>query len=848
MILAPGEFALIRDDTKGEVSIYVGPNKTSLAGSDCPVVLDTKTNRFKAVTLDNAIQPFTVAVEGAYIVLENPSQTDTHPQGQGKLTTPQLRTGKRINISGPASFALWPGQSAKVLPGHNLRSNEYLLCRVYDEDAARANANKAVIKTSDAGDTRSATNMPSAKDLTMGKLFIVKGTEVSFYIPPTGIEVVPEHVNGEDRYIREAVTLERLEYCLLVDQNGEKRYEKGPAVVFPKPTEKFVEANIKSNPDGKVKAKKFRAQELTPKSGIHIRVITDYTDTDGTAHKAGEELFITGKESPVYFPREEHAIIKYGEQDVHFGIAIPAGEARYVLDRETGVISLEKGPQIFLADPRTQVIAQRALQLGLCELLYPGNSEALEVNAARLNVEDQDFMGAGGANAAFLNSSYQRSALENESYAAVAAAVTPDANRRGIMIKGSSKALPGDSFDRKAKFTAPRSVILNTKYDGAVTVKLWAGFAMLLVRGNDRRVVQGPGTFMLEYDEVPQVLTLSTGKPKTMDKPFKTVYLQTTANMVTDVVEVETRDFCKLNLKVSYRVNFEGDDPMKWFAIDNYVKFLCDHMRSRIRAAVQKMSVESFYGNHVDILRDIVLGKSADGEARKGARFEENNMRIYDMEVLGINMLNADVEKLLVNSQRDVIQTGMLLEAEKRKLAYTVELEELNRQTAAAKAQTQTTGIELQQRLLEANVRLDMARLQADGHKEAAKIENERSAAEARAEIAKAQHERHIAERHDDIVLSEKEQVVRLTELAAQVEATVKKGAAFTPDLIAALQAFGDKALIERLAESMGPIALITGGKKSVVDIIAELLKGSDVSKHLLAAGAEATKKAASSR
>ena len=42
--------------------------------------------------------------------------------------------------------------------------------------------------------------------------------------------------------MRDALTLERLEYCILVDQNGKKRYERGPQVVFPEPTEAFVDA------------------------------------------------------------------------------------------------------------------------------------------------------------------------------------------------------------------------------------------------------------------------------------------------------------------------------------------------------------------------------------------------------------------------------------------------------------------------------------------------------------------------------------------------------------------------------------------------------------------------------
>ena len=851
MILAPNEYAFISDETKGDVSVFVGPNKTSLAGTDRPVIFNDKTKRFEPVKLEQATRPFQTAPEGWYVVLKNPA--DKNPSGSGKLTTPELRVGKKVNIAGPCSFPLWPGQMAKVVQGHNLRSNEYLLVRVYDEEAAKANWSKAVIKTqtetAPTGESEGTTptktskkteakvladNIPSEKDLTMGKLFVIRGTDVSFYIPPTGIEVVPEQSGGEERYVREAVSLERLEYCLLLDQSGTKRYVHGPAVVFPAPTEKFVSAPIKSNPD-KAQAKKFRAQELTPASGIHIRVISDYTDEAGVSHKAGDELFITGKEQTIYFPREEHAIVKYGEQDVHYAVAIPAGEARYVLDRETGVISLVAGPQIFLPDPRRQVIAQRALDLKTCELLYPGNQEALEINMARLGIEDQDFMGAGGGNAAFLNSSYVRSATENEAYAAVAAAVTPDTTRR-VMIKAASKSLPGDSFDRKSKFTAPRSVILNTKYDGAVTTTIWTGFAMLLIRKNgERRVVQGPGTFMLEYDESPQVITLSRGKPKTMDNPLRTVFLQTTANMVSDIVEVETSDFIKLNIKLSYRVNFEGDSK-NWFNVDNYVKFLCDHMRSKIRNAVQKLSVQDFYSNSTDILRDVVLGKmpSAD-EGKKATRagytFTENGMRIYDLEVLGVALQNPEVEKLLVSAQREVIQNTLNLAKANRDLAFVRESEDLKRQVALAQAETQRATMALQTETAKLKLELDLTVIEANAKAEAEKIANQLAAEKARAEVtavtAAVQRESEEAR----LEIARKQQAIELEKLQAQVQAVVDKAKALNPDFVAALNSFGERAMVEKVAQAMSPMALIGGN--SVMDVLKKLLEGTNLAKHL---------------
>jgi len=834
LILAPNEYALVSDATKGSIDCYVGPFKTSLAGTDRCVLFDNQKKRFRPVSLNEGTQLFYTAPEGWYIILKNAAEGEKHPAGSGKLTTPTLRIGKKVNISGPASFALWPGQMAKVIQGHNLRSNEYLLVRVYDEEAARANWSKAVIKTQTDGEgtatkgvSRANIDIPSEKDLTMGKLFVIRGTDVSFYIPSTGIEVVPEKVNGEERYVREAVTLERLEYCLLLDQNGNKRYVHGPDVVFPRPTEKFVEAPIKSNPE-KAKAKKFRAQELTPASGIHIRVIADYTEKDGTVHLAGEELFITGREQTIYFPREEHAIIKYGEQEIHYGIAIPTGEARYVLNRETGVINLVQGPQIFLPDPRKEVIIQRGLPLNLCEMLYPGNRDALEINATRLGIDDQDIFGASSGEVALYASAAAARGVTD--YDAIGAIATNDTTRK-VMIKGASKALPGDAFDRKTKYTPPRSIVLNTRYDGAVSVTLWTGYAMLLVRKNgDRRVVQGPGTYMLEYDENPQVITLSRGKPKTMDNPLKTVYLLTKANKVSDIVEVETKDFVRLQLKISYRVDFEGDES-KWFAVDNYVKFLTDHMRSRCRNAVKKLGVEEFYSNSTDILRDVVLGKAGADGKRAGTAFDENGMRIYDVEVLNVSMLNKEVENLLSGAQKDVIQNTLFLAAERRKLDFVRESEELKRQTELARAETQRAIMELQVETAKKKGELDLIVLETNARTEAETLAKKLEAEKSRAEIAVVTRRETEVDRELQIALDAKAQEVKINLIRAEVQALVDKAHAVSPDLVAALQAFSERHMLEKVAASMAPLSIMGG--TSVVDVLKKLLEGTALAKQL---------------
>src|SRR5690606_22928545 len=161
-----------------------------------------------------ATRSFAVAPVGWYLVLKNPARDGSHPKTGAINNLIELEIGRKVNIPGPASFALWPGQMVRVIQGHHLRSNQYLLVRVYDEEGAKANWKNAVLRPraeAAEGEAEAIVSAQRPPDLTMGTLLVIRGTEVAFYIPPTGVEVVPD-VDGN--YVREAITLERLEYCI----------------------------------------------------------------------------------------------------------------------------------------------------------------------------------------------------------------------------------------------------------------------------------------------------------------------------------------------------------------------------------------------------------------------------------------------------------------------------------------------------------------------------------------------------------------------------------------------------------------------------------------------------------
>lgn len=293
-VLAPGEYVYTSDQTTGKIAAFVGPYKMSLAGTDQPMIFNPANQTYeRARTVKEAVKNFPYADERSYIILQNPAMDTAQPYPKIATSSSQtpLNHGRKINVKGPGTFPLWPGQSASVISGHQLKSNQYLIVKVYNAEEANKNWSESVMESATAG--MKEVEKPT---LVIGQLMIIKGTDISFYIPPTGIEVVPDH---QGQYVRDAVTLERMEYSILLDESGEKRYVRGPVVVFPSPTEKFIELNS---------IKKFRALELNPQMGIHVKVIADY-DEGGTKYKAGEELHITGETQRIYYPRPEHAQI-----------------------------------------------------------------------------------------------------------------------------------------------------------------------------------------------------------------------------------------------------------------------------------------------------------------------------------------------------------------------------------------------------------------------------------------------------------------------------------------------------------------------------------------------------------
>lgn len=808
LVLSINEYAYVLDETKGHVVCWVGPSKTSLSNSDKLVRFDSKSKSFVKCSYNDAINLFVTAPENWYAILKNPIEGNKHPKPGANNLPEDVHIGRKVNVRGPVSFALYPGQMAKVIKGHALRSNQYLLARVYEAEEASKSAGEM-------RDTEGNVIENSQEKYVNGQILVIKGTEVSFYIPPTGIEVIA--INNDDRkgYVREAVTLERLEYCILKDEDGNKRYVHGPEVVFPEPTETFV-----TSPKGGFI---FRAVELSKISGIYVKVIAEYADEAGTIHPVGEELFITGNDQMIYYPRPEHAIISYDNKMMHHAIAIPEGEGRYIMNRMTGEIKTVKGPAMYLPDPRTEVVVKRKLTETQCRLWYPGNNAVLNYNT--------------NLNEKFVEKSLATADLDTlTAYCSVTSASASLANLE-------AKA----NISRGTSYTKPRTITLDNKLDGVVSIDVWTGYAVNVIsKSGERKVICGPQTVLLDYDQDLERLELSTGRPKTTDNLLRTVYLRHENNKVSDLINVETKDFVRATIKVSYCVDFDKNYMDKWFAVDNYIKYMCDRVRSLLKRAAKEYTIYDFYQNYSDIVRNVTLGLGKDGQLtvedaiaetmnHAGHRFfPENGMFIHDVEVLSIDV-QRDIEEMILDKQADMIRQTLELADAQREAEIAEALSVAEQKKQELRTQELLNKMELQKKEAETKLAIqaeinrqqeaeDKAKKQAEADMQpiidaiAAASEARKNAAHA-AQVARADAENASVQAHQ-AAMAEIERAKQ-----AAYAATVKEiMASITPDLVAALEVGGKCDLMATMAEHMSPYALAQG--ESVVDATQKLLNG----------------------
>lgn len=589
ILVAANEYAYVQDLTKGDIVLYVGPTKISLSNTER--IVELRGDRFVPVRADDAsfgVSAFITASSAQYIVLENPAKEGQQKPIRGSNASSDLLVGRKVVVPGPATFPLLPGQRARVIDGHPLREDEYLVVRYYDHVE---------------GDPHP-----------IGSEVVIRGSDVSFYIPVTGLEVLP---TSKGTYVRKAWR-------------------------FPKP------------------------------GGLHVRVTKPMTVTEGADERdalpaghyaAGTDVFLEDGDG-YFFPSENVEVIAEVRP-----IPIAEKEGIYVRDKATGRITTVTGPTNYLPDPTREEVVPRLLP-------------------------------------------------------------------------------------------------------GPVAVYVPPSYAVLVLGKTKREVVVGPQTRILDYDEELEVLSLSTGRPKTDEHTLDTSMLQIDGNKVSDVVRVKTADHVELDITLSYRVSFPArEDRERWFKVKDYVGLLCDHLGSILRGVARSQPIDAFTANATELLRTAILGE----KPRSGKSFEENGMLVYDVEVLDVNILDPEVKKLLANAQRAAI----VAEVSRRE-------HERRREVNAAEAATFAVTAEL-----------------------------ERARALAAIELRRLEHESTAA-------ALEREAALERSALEARVTAFERQMQALAPELVATLRALGHEQLTAELSKNVAPLAILGGS--SVTEVVGRVL------------------------
>ena len=203
LVLPPGSYAYMQDVTKGVVKTYSGPTVINPTAQERPVVYDAASNTFRSVaSLEEAMRISPIAAEGYYIILRNPAKANKHPDEGSAQPSAEQEIGRTIIVPGPGDVraVAGPGRRGRRGPPPALepvparpRLQRGRGAQELEQGGRQAGGRR--------GRGRAAQPVTASPppDLTVGKQLIIRGTEVSFYIPPTGIEVVREHGDGSLR-------------------------------------------------------------------------------------------------------------------------------------------------------------------------------------------------------------------------------------------------------------------------------------------------------------------------------------------------------------------------------------------------------------------------------------------------------------------------------------------------------------------------------------------------------------------------------------------------------------------------------------------------------------------------
>jgi shoulder domain-containing protein len=868
------------NETSGEILTHVGPTEFTPSAND-RIVRANNRGGYEPAPME--ARPFIIARDGEYVLVENPVASDAPDGGPNGAYVPggnkekELRLGTKKIIPGPCAFPLWPGQSAEVRLAHKLSANQYLLVEVVgplDESApyyrlviASAGLSSVVIDGAEGegeGEARApqveAAGRGQGTQLRVGQRIVIQGRHTQFFIPPTGIEVVPalEESEGRGR-----------------DEDGIAALAAGAREELAK-TLAQVGEGMTARQFSVVKNELRHRQDLSSgERGVMLAALDDaWNDRQlarrsrgvdagrgGTADPYARRAVVLGPKTFCYlFDADGNPRIVRGPARVFPGphdTFLQRGSRRRVYD----AYELGEHQALYL-----RVITPISRD-DLAKRLPPGTAleRAYYEAGAELLVRGLPSVFFPFIEAEVLSPLTREPHVGNDHEGVIVQAIGIDQKsgiyvrdqRTGMvnMIRGETSYLvdprvaehvhrrvPADRWNLWIAHADPhKAATADVVTPWALSVSVPNNEAVLITSRLGRRVVVGPSTELLEFEEQLTPLKLSRGASKDGLAAVTTCFLRVRGERTADEFEVVSSDFVGLRVRLELAAHFEGE-PERWFDVEDPIKLLCDAARARVRDAARAAPAARLFAELPGLVRAALLG------AEGPLRFAENGMTLDEVNVLSFGVVDASLSDLFAQTQREAVslelqgrQARLRLEAARARDAVDAEEYALLRQSAQRGAEARKADANDEHAVTELKERLaherEHAELRARQAREQMVLAHEREHERQRAELAAANRV-HLAEaeaKAQKLVDASAEARARaMAEIeretaAALSAADVQRLRAIQAELVAALHAAADSEVLKAAANNMNLVSLLGG--RSPAELLGQIVRGTPLAR-----------------
>lgn len=857
------------NETSGEILTHVGPTEFTPSAND-RIVRANGRGGYEQARME--ARPFIMARDGEYVLLSNPVEQVNAEDGRNGAYVPggnkekSLAMGTTRVIPGPCAFPLWPGQSAEVRPAHTLGSNHYLLVEViadvdeqapYYELVMRSADQSSVVIENEDGVEEQIEALPTVERgrLRLGQRIVIQGRHTQLFIPPTGIEVVA----ALDDRVDPSDGVATLAPAIADELQGMLRQ---------------VEAGITTRQFSVMKNELRHRNELP--SAVRAIMLTALDDL--FERKGRKKSRTGGPTSDALDPYARKAVV-LGPKN--FCILFDAdGNPRVV----RGPARVFPGPHDRFLHRGSKRRVYNAYELGENQALWLRIIKRIARDELQRHLPagvelDQDVYEAGAEllvrgqpsvffpfiEAEVLHPDTREPHVGNSHDDVIIDAIGID-QKSGIYVRdlrtGMVKMVRGETtylVDPRREEHVMRRVTADQwnlwighaepqKRTTSDVVTPWAlsiivpnNEAILITSRHGRRVVIGPRTELLEYEEQLTPLHLSRGASKNSHDRVTTCFLKVKGGRVSDTFEIESADYVRVRVRLGVAGHFAGEAE-QWFSVDNPVKLMADTLRARLRRAARGVLATKLLLSLPALVDETFFPEGGKLE------FPENGMVVDAVDVLGAQLANADLAKAFSDVQREAVSLQLKDEQAARRLASArlhdeIDQEEHQIQRRAHERLATTNRAEVED---EHSVELRRLELTADrrdteqGRRHAGALKEADFEAKRRQAVASAAATVRQLEADAEaqalqtvgsvkVTQAEAEAAVNRKTAQALASAEAERLKAVTPELVGALHAASDSEVMKAAAENMNLVALLSG--KSPAELFAQLLKGTPLSR-----------------